>query len=302
MLHLTIYDALKAGSILLTGAFGIVGLSKDFRNKDNRVTGWGYVSLAGIIISALIGFVVQLNDISKQKADAQDQLAVSQQLTRNSTEALFQLQKSLSNLEGMQLHVQFRVPCEQGFQDFCRYARSKPRSFPGEEDPHPDWRYWPVGNGHFTIHFYVQFFHDEKALDSFLAGSAQAQMRLYAAISSDANPSLLLISVESDNSVILHTRFDPEDLNKHVDGPNPIQSRVDLSGTPVVINQLYANNTALHFEPVLLMMSLKDGEQIYANGPFEQGQDPRHYLFKTVMPIQSDKIDVPKLPKKHGAG
>jgi hypothetical protein len=284
MHNLTIYDALKEGSILLTAAFGIVGLSTDFRDKDtHKIKPWGWVSLVGIVISAAIGFVVQMNDIAEQRDQANT-------LTTNTTDALVQLQRSLSSLDGMQLHVQFRVPCDDGFQEFCRDARLKAKSLMGEEDPHPNWRHWPYPNAHFSIFYFVHLFENDKALNSFVYSRAPAQMRLRAAISSDANPSMLLVSVDSDASVILHTRFDPEGLDKTAAVPNPIRSRVDLSGIPVVVEQLSDNGQSLPLKPILVMINLKDGEQIYTEQPFKDAREPLFHMYQTVMPIQTDKL------------
>jgi hypothetical protein len=48
-------------SILLTGAFGILGLLKEFKDKETgRITKWGGVSLVGILLSSILGVAAQL--------------------------------------------------------------------------------------------------------------------------------------------------------------------------------------------------------------------------------------------------
>jgi hypothetical protein len=58
----------KVISILMTGAFGIVGLLTDFKRKetneqtgqrDNKITKWGWLSLCGILISTICGVYFQ---------------------------------------------------------------------------------------------------------------------------------------------------------------------------------------------------------------------------------------------------
>ncbi len=57
--------AWKASSIVLTGAFGILGLVKDFKDKKtNKVTIWGYISLCGILVSTAFGVIAQLKESS----------------------------------------------------------------------------------------------------------------------------------------------------------------------------------------------------------------------------------------------
>ncbi len=44
-------SAWKASSIVLTGAFGILGLLTEFKEKQTgKITRWGYISLGGIVI------------------------------------------------------------------------------------------------------------------------------------------------------------------------------------------------------------------------------------------------------------
>jgi hypothetical protein len=60
--------AWKATSIVLTGAFGILGLLKDFKDKNTgRVTVWGRISLAGILLSTSLGVVAQLKESTDQR-------------------------------------------------------------------------------------------------------------------------------------------------------------------------------------------------------------------------------------------
>jgi hypothetical protein len=52
--------AWEESSIVLTGAFGIIGLATDFRNKHTKkITLWGWVSLLGIVTSSVGGMAAQ---------------------------------------------------------------------------------------------------------------------------------------------------------------------------------------------------------------------------------------------------
>lgn len=54
-------DYWKAVSIALTGAFGVLGLATDFRNKHTkRITHWGWISLSGILVSTVCGIAAQV--------------------------------------------------------------------------------------------------------------------------------------------------------------------------------------------------------------------------------------------------
>ena len=66
--------AWKAGSILLTGGFGILGLFTEFKNKDSKkINKWGYVSLIGIVVSTVLGTAAQ---IKESDDDAKKTLAI----------------------------------------------------------------------------------------------------------------------------------------------------------------------------------------------------------------------------------
>lgn len=56
-------SAWKAISIVFTGAFGLMGLLTEFKNKETgRLTRWGMVSFGGIVLSAALGVIAQLKE------------------------------------------------------------------------------------------------------------------------------------------------------------------------------------------------------------------------------------------------
>jgi hypothetical protein len=64
----------KASSIVLTGAFGVLGLLTEFKDKESRkITHWGYVSLAGILVSTILGAAAQIKESAD---DAEKSLAI----------------------------------------------------------------------------------------------------------------------------------------------------------------------------------------------------------------------------------
>jgi len=67
----TVLSYWKAISIVSTGAFGMLGLLKDFKDKKtNKVTRWGYVSLIGIIVSTFLGVAAQLKESTDLARDS----------------------------------------------------------------------------------------------------------------------------------------------------------------------------------------------------------------------------------------
>jgi hypothetical protein len=90
--------AWKAISIAFTGAFGILGLLTKFKDKrTHKITRWGWVSLAGIIVSSVCGVAAQW----KEPADA----------ARQELALRTDMQKTLSPLVEPEVHTKFRFDC-----------------------------------------------------------------------------------------------------------------------------------------------------------------------------------------------
>ena len=70
------WDLWKAVSIGLTGLFGVMGLLTTYKDKETgRMTVWGKINLAGIVLSATMGVLAQLVDIQRKTVSAQESAA-----------------------------------------------------------------------------------------------------------------------------------------------------------------------------------------------------------------------------------
>ena len=131
----------KAASIAITGAFGILGLVKDFKDKaTNRITVWGYMSLAGILTSTAFGIAVQLKESADDAARAlvlarnseqtlmrsEQTLLRSEQTLQRSEQTLTGIQRILTPLDQARFTVTFDVPCASNeFAATCADGRSE---------------------------------------------------------------------------------------------------------------------------------------------------------------------------------
>ena len=59
---------LKFLSIIATAFFGIAGLLHDFKDNNDRITKWGRISLAGILLSGMIAGATEIALIFKSRA------------------------------------------------------------------------------------------------------------------------------------------------------------------------------------------------------------------------------------------
>jgi hypothetical protein len=145
-MHLAIFPPLdfvswwKACSIVFTGIFGIIGLLTEYKNKDtNKINRWGWVSLAGILISMALGVLAQLRETSEQLTERDAAAAKTLQIVTN-------IQRSLSVLDEPILMATFAISCADLFKDFCSAARSgrKPTLFfLPDKPPETVWAKWP---------------------------------------------------------------------------------------------------------------------------------------------------------------
>lgn len=57
----------------MAGAFGILGLATDFRNKRTRkIAGWGWVSLIGIVASTLGGIAAERKEAAESRSNREE--------------------------------------------------------------------------------------------------------------------------------------------------------------------------------------------------------------------------------------
>jgi hypothetical protein len=120
--------AWKAASILFTGAFGILGLVKNFKEKRrdeyndvtvDKITVWGWISLVGIIVSTGCGMVVQLKE-------SHDDARKSLELSRRSEDSLREIKKILSPIDISNVHLIFRAACVGVYEAMCASEQAFP--------------------------------------------------------------------------------------------------------------------------------------------------------------------------------
>ncbi|MBO9723956.1 MAG: hypothetical protein J7530_06240 [Novosphingobium sp.] len=131
-----LFEVWKALAIVLTGAFGILGLATEFRHKGSKkITRWGYVSLAGIIVSTIGGVWAQFAEVmSNQKKAADDNqrilaivqttsgtLANTRKMMSESNQTTSDIRRILSPLGTSRVMVSWAVPCTSpAYQAVCQ--------------------------------------------------------------------------------------------------------------------------------------------------------------------------------------
>jgi hypothetical protein len=108
-------DIWKAVSIVLTGAFGILGLLTDFKDQNTKkITKWGRISLAGIVITTLLGAAAQLKESHDDGKEALE-------LAENSKAQLEEIERVLTPIDQIMVRISVSGPCEEpSFAHICK--------------------------------------------------------------------------------------------------------------------------------------------------------------------------------------
>lgn len=107
----TALTILKLLGLVLTGAFGILGLLTEFRDdKTKRITKWGRIALIGIFLSTALSFISQLLESTKAKHDAQDSARQMQDQITKSNQILNDLNRSLNPLTNVRITYWLKMP------------------------------------------------------------------------------------------------------------------------------------------------------------------------------------------------
>lgn len=140
-------SAWKASSIVLAGAFGIIGLLTDFRDRETRkITLWGYISLSGILLSSIGGGIVQI-------VESQSDAAKSLELARQSASMINNLERILSPIKDLSVELVSNDSCSSK-QDrhICDTIRSLNEIVTGK-----DWNkvFWSLNGSQLEFKIYI---------------------------------------------------------------------------------------------------------------------------------------------------
>jgi hypothetical protein len=260
----------KASSIVLTGAFGVLGLIKDFKDKKGTITKWGRISLAGILLSTGLGVIVQLRESSEA---AQKE----QQTTAQTLEIVRDIQRGLSPLDEPKFDLSFSVACElPQFALFCRTLTSGGNQalYAGERS----WPYWPMQTRP-SLFLEINFFVDPNDAELYGEGKkGRGNLWFEVEPTADDNSSLFAYPTSGGGVTLAVQDTKPTELQN--DGR--LKSILDIPGVTVVLRANYPM-----VNPVLLrsfMMKFKNGQSITYDGLFEKVLAPRFTCFRFKLP------------------
>jgi hypothetical protein len=266
-----IVSAWKATSIALTGAFGVLGMLTDNKDKiSGRLTKWGRISLSGIIVSSLCGVAAQIKETSDEGARREDDGKKTLALVQQTGEAVGNIQRLLSPIEDPVFTMSFEASCkDKFFFESCENARKFKASWPKEMGTVSTlasasvWSLWPGGGHGAIIPLHLYFFRNPPDVAKLEAGISQA-----------ADMSFDIISTNYANDKSLGMTFDTpiEKVEVHVFSYKPflkenkgnINSTLDIPGSTVILTEL--NDILNSLTPNWFVMETKQGRKIEIAG------------------------------------
>jgi hypothetical protein len=270
----------KASSIVLTGCFGILGLIKEFKDKNTgRITKWGRVSLVGILLSTSLGVVAQLKESSNQQQARDSAAQKTLELAKNTDQTVRDLQRILASLEEPQIEMGFWLNCQEPkFKATCLATRSVIAD-------QKIWRQWPRDQIDNEPKFYVSlnFFRERSKADSFA-------VPLYARTEEADLAVDILVGPDSKNTSIQLNRFENSfslavtDDSPHIEANSRrITSMIDLSESVLIITDSGSLPLLRDLTPNYLRIHTKNGQSIELR-EFERIMVGDEVVFRAVLP------------------
>lgn len=269
---MNIDTAWKVLSITLTGAFGILGLVKDFKDKKGKITKWGRVSLAGILLSTGLGVVFQTRESSKA-AEAERETG------RQTLRIVRDIQRGLAPLDEPRFNISFSLACDlPSFNSFCHDLVMK-----GPYATYADkvWPNWPAGRP--SMFLTVDLFADSnEAKPDSLGRMPHGNMRFI--LEPTTIDGTLFAYVYGDGVVTLGAQdAKPGKDPVSVISDGKLRSILDMPGLTVVLNAFNTHDPD-YVVPRVFNITFKNGEFITYNGPMEKLKLPLSTYFRFTLP------------------
>ncbi|HEY2471053.1 MAG TPA: hypothetical protein VGI45_24875 [Terracidiphilus sp.] len=266
--------AWKAVSIALTGAFGILGLLKDYKDKvTQKVTLWGKISLTGIILSTVLGVAAQLKESSDGSAKALEMAKKSDLTLREIGRVLFPLSEPT-------ISANFDVMCPENEKVgmFCKErsdAYWKNIGNEKTESANKIFAHWP-GNHPVKFMLQMDFYVTSKYHDPPYGFPYEGDWHLESDSSLTDKPTRLGIGVDKYNGVEFGIA---NQKPSKIGGTGSFLSITDFAGSTVIFRLIGDDNNFLKLTDFEL--TFKNGQTVRCEGPFQQYNEPpqREYIY-----------------------
>lgn len=133
----------KTISIGITAAFGALGILTETKDKaTGKTTKYGYLTLAGIIISAAIGMVAQYKEQSDQERTRTEISNQTLKIAKSTEVAVADIKRVITDIGKPRLSITFGIKCKDELRLFCDEVKATkgPLDYPEVDRI---WSKWP---------------------------------------------------------------------------------------------------------------------------------------------------------------
>lgn len=284
----------KTASIAVTGAFAVLGLLTEFKDKETKkITRWGYVSLTGILASTILGITAQVVEIQSDAQQAAENsrralaLAENTERTlRNTDQTLLELktlltetmmvarktdntlndaERLLTPLDDPSITIGYAIPCQEDrFKAFCKkldeLSPVEIQSEPVQGRLFNDWpKIHPLSHDPVTLDAYLTIYRNTDGPED-LAGDLFATSSGEDPMGSHPTPAKLVLSrfpVFGETLWVRDYRFSVE-VNR-----GTVTSVQDLKGASAIVAEFADGETP---SPVYMVIHSKNGILASAEG------------------------------------
>lgn len=254
--------AWKAISIVLTGAFGILGLLKDFKDRaTDKITVWGRVSLIGILASTLLGVAAQLKESSDQEKSSNEVSKQTLKLVSNTETSVRDIQRMLSPIDEPRFILLFKFSCtDLLFKGVCSNYRATANYF---SPPPKIWSYWP-GGPNVSLPVFMEFFDNEADARNF-AKTGMNNSHLEYIISGVRDAHQKTLGLHISPQVKIGTLQIVTDKPDYANSDRKFVSTIDLRGKIILIAGKGIGDNKLTLS--LVSIKMKNGQELVVQGP-----------------------------------
>ena len=247
----------KAVSIVLTGAFGVLGLLKDYKDRSTgKITVAGRISLAGILLSSTFGLLVQLKERSDQERARAETARQTLVLAQNTAKTVKDLQRMLSPLEEPKLTFLVKIACNSSFKDVCEHWRQAPGST-------GYWNWWPQDVR--WLWWDANVFADPQDAARFVRGQLD-RGDLFIHVNASVGQNFFLAPDETVKTAKLVW----SDENQGFSSNGKLASMLDLPRSTIVFTFMGSRELFDSMQLSEFVLRAKKGQSKHASGPFEK--------------------------------
>ena len=259
--------AWKAISIAFTGAFGVLALFTENKNKETgRLTTWGRISLAGIILSTSCGVVAQLKETSDENHRREATAIQTLALVTHTGETVTDIKRLMSPLDELTFSMAFRASCDDIYYSaFCSNVRKMAPRWPknrgtiGTMADKKVWDLWPSEGHNALLPLQLYFFRETPDLKTLASGNLdKADLRFLLVASNYAIDKSLEVNFDEDIKTLDIQFFSYKPLTSESRGK--ISSLLDLPGSTIILTEL--NNRLNGMTPTWFVIETKGGRRV----------------------------------------